>query len=147
MNQPASRTTSKVETTEEVIPVVEETLSTRKREVETGKVQVRQVVREHVETVDELLYQESVEFRRVPVDEFVDEVPPVREEGDTIVVPVVEEVLVVEKRLRLIEEVHVRKERSMAHKPQEVTLRRTEVVVEREAPQDGTVQQDDGTQP
>jgi stress response protein YsnF len=122
---------------ERVIPVVEEEISISKREVETGRVQVRTVVRESVETVDEPLYHDSVNVTRVPVGRFVDEVPRVREDGDTTIIPVVEEVLVIEKRLRLKEEIHVRKQRDVIHEPQEVTLRRTEVVVDRSETEDG----------
>lgn len=47
------------------------------------------------------------------------------------VVPVVEEVLVVEKRLVLVEELHVRKRRVEERRPQAFTLRKEEVVAER----------------
>ena len=39
--------------------------------------------------------------------------PTIREEGDTIVIPIVEEMLVIERRLLLKEEVRVRRVRSM----------------------------------
>jgi stress response protein YsnF len=43
----------------------------------------------------------------------------------------VEEVLVVEKRLMLREEIHIRKQRIEMHQPQRITLRSEEVQVER----------------
>jgi stress response protein YsnF len=43
----------------------------------------------------------------------------------------VEEVLVVEKRLMLREEIHIRQQRIETHQPQRVTLRSEEVQVER----------------
>ena len=53
-----------------------------------------------------------------------------RSEEDTLIIPVLEEVLVVEKRLLLKEEVRITK-REETHTPQRVTLRREEAAVER----------------
>ncbi|MDB5301088.1 MAG: hypothetical protein JWO87_2751, partial [Phycisphaerales bacterium] len=64
----------------------------------------------------------------------VEVVPEVRREGDTLIVPLVEEVLVVEKRLVLREEVRVTTRRSQTHQPQRVTLRSEEAEIERIAP-------------
>jgi stress response protein YsnF len=56
---------------------------------------------------------------------------PVREEHGTTVLSVVEEVLVVEKRWMLREEIHIRKQRLETHQPQQITLRSEDVQVER----------------
>ena len=61
----------------------------------------------------------------------VDGPVPVREENGTTIISIVEEVLVVEKRLMLREEIHIRKQRIETHQPQRVTLRSEEVRVER----------------
>jgi stress response protein YsnF len=50
-----------------------------------------------------------VEIGRVPVGRPVDTMPPVRQEGDTTIVPVVEEIIVVGRRLILKEEVRIRR--------------------------------------
>ena len=122
----------------QVLPVLEETLRVEKRQVERGKVRVRKVVREHEGVVDEPLFREQVEVERVAVNELVDYPPAVREEtseeGDVTVIPLVEEVLVVEKRLLLKEEVRVTKRRTERREPQRVTLRREEAIVERLGP-------------
>ena len=56
---------------------------------------------------------------------------PVREENGTTIVSVVEEVLVVEKRWMLREEIHIRQQRIETHQPQHIyTLRSEEVQVE-----------------
>jgi stress response protein YsnF len=60
--------------------------------------------------------------------------PAIREEGETIVVPVVEEVLVVERRLVLKEEVRIRRVRSTERHQERVTLRRQEAAVNRLPP-------------
>ena len=48
-----------------------------------------------------------------------------------------QEVLVVHKQLRLVEELHIRKRRTEEHDPRQVTLRKEEVIVERLEPQGG----------
>ena len=53
-------------------------------------------------------------------------------DGDTVIIPVVEEVLVVEKRLVLKEEVRLKRVRTTEHLDEPVRLRVMEAVVERE---------------
>jgi len=115
------------------IPVVEETVAIEKRRVETGRVRVRTVVEERSELVRDAITREDVEVTRVPVDRAVDVVPAVRTDGDTTIVPLVEEVLVVEKRLVLREEIHIRRRTSVEPVAEPVILRATRAVVEREA--------------
>jgi uncharacterized protein (TIGR02271 family) len=112
------------------IPVVVEELEVQKREVETGRVRITKVVQEHEEVVDEPLLQEEIDVRRVPVNRPVDGPIPIRYSGDTMIVSLLEEVLVVEKRLVLKEELHITKRQVEVHKPQQVTLRREEAIVE-----------------
>ena len=126
---------------QEAIPLVEEKLSVGIREVETGRVRIRTLVDEHVELARADLSRETVEVERVPVGREIDALPPVREEGDTLIVPVVEEVLVVEKRLWLREEVRLTRTRTVEPFEAPVTLRRTEAVVERSENQDSDNQE------
>jgi uncharacterized protein (TIGR02271 family) len=117
-----------------VIPVVAEQAEVRKRAVETGRVRVAKVVREREEVIDEPLLRDEVEIERVAINRPLDGPVAVRREGDTIVIPLVEEVLVVEKRLVLREELRVSRRRVEEHRPSRVTLRREEVHIERAAP-------------
>ena len=115
-----------------VIPLAAEELSVRKRRVERGIVRARTRVETREEVIDEPLVSERIEVERVPVDRFVDGDPPVvRDEDGVLVVPILEEVLVVEKRLRLKEEVRLVKRRVTVNDPQRVTLRREVVEIER----------------
>jgi uncharacterized protein (TIGR02271 family) len=114
-----------------VVPVVEEELEVQKRVVETGKVRITKVVQEREAVVDEPLLGEEVEIKRVPMQRVVEGPIPVRYEDDTVIVSILEEVLVVEKRWRLKEEIHIRKRRVETHQPQQVTLRREEARIER----------------
>ena len=119
------------DTTSERIPLIEEQLRVGKRTVETGRVQIRTVVDESRVWIREDLQREEVEVVRVPIDQPIDTVPQIRTEGDVMIVPVVEEVLVVEKRLILKEELHVHRRRTVEHVEEPVTLRRTRAEVER----------------
>lgn len=118
---------------ETVIPLVAETLSVGKREVETGRVRFSTTVTERVETVDEPLFKTEVEIKRVAVGQFVDAPPAVRYEQDVMIVPIMEEVLVVEKRLRVKEEVYISQKREEYRSPQQITLR-TETLSEERIP-------------
>lgn len=122
------------------VPLVEETAAIDKREKVTGIVRLRTDVHEHEVVLDEPLFIEEVVVERVPVDRWIDGPVPIREEGDTIIVPVMEEVVVVNKRLKLIEEVRLTRRRDARHTPQRVTLKRQEAVVDRLTPS----QEDDG---
>ncbi|HEV2861251.1 MAG TPA: YsnF/AvaK domain-containing protein [Pyrinomonadaceae bacterium] len=114
-----------------VVPIVAEQLEVQKRMVEAGGVRIRKTVSEREEVVDEPLMREEVQVRRVPVNRVVDGPVPVRHVGDTMIVSLMEEVLVVEKRLMLKEELHITKERVESYRPQRVRLRTEEAVIER----------------
>jgi uncharacterized protein (TIGR02271 family) len=114
-----------------IIPVVAEEAVVSTRPVETGGVRVSKVVHERQETAQMNLLREDIEVRREPSEEWVTDTEPMRQEGDTWVLPIYEEVLVVEKRLRLRERVYVTKRQSTTEQAQPVTLRQEEAIVER----------------
>jgi len=114
-----------------VIPLLAEELTVTKKKVDTGRVKVSTITREHEQLVDELLAREKVEVERIAVGKPITELPPVREEDDTIVVPVVEEMLVVERRLVLKEEVRIRRVRGTERHQERVMLRKQEAVITR----------------
>ena len=70
-------------------------------------------------------------IERVPVNRVVEGPIPVRYEGDTMILSLLEEVLVVETRLLLKEEVHMTTRRTETHTPARVTLRHEDVTIER----------------
>lgn len=114
-----------------VVPIIIEELQVEKRKVETGGVRITKKVHEREEVFDEPLVQETVDVKRVAVNRVVDGPPPIRYAGDTMIVPLLEEVLVVEKRLMLKEELHISKQRNETRNPQQFTLRSEEAIVER----------------
>ena len=118
-------------------PLIEETARIDKRAVETGRVRVST----HTETIDQVLREtlrsDMVGVTRVPLNRTLAEgeaVPQIRTENGVTIIPVLEEILVVEKRLVLKEEVHVRQTTSGEDVEVPVMLRRQHAVVERIGP-------------
>lgn len=114
-----------------VVPIIEEELIVEKRRVERGGVRIVKTVSERTETIDLPLMEEQTEVERVAINRIVESAPPVRYEGDVMIVPLVEEVIVTEKRLMLREELRIRKRQFETHRPQEVVVRREEATIER----------------
>jgi stress response protein YsnF len=117
---------------ETVIPVVQEELDvgTQRFETDSG-VRVHKAIEEREVVVDELLTREDVDVQRVAINRAVEGPVAVRYEGDTMVVPILEEVVVVEKRLILKEEIRVTRRKTAFREPQRVILRSEHATVER----------------
>lgn len=113
------------------IALHEEVLSVGKRPVERSSVSISTVVHERREQVELELDRESVEVVRVPVNRPVEVAPAPRQDGDTLIIPILEEELVVTKRLVLREELHVRKKTERRTERIAETLRSEEAVVTR----------------
>ncbi|MBP2303686.1 DUF2382 domain-containing protein [Azospirillum melinis] len=114
-----------------VIPLHDESVTVGKQRVERSRVRVTTRVSEREQIVREALEHEEATVTRVPIDREIDAHPGIRQEGDVTVIPLVEEVLVVERRLVLREELHIRKNRRTVEVEQPVTLRSEDAVVER----------------
>ena len=131
---PPRSSAADTDTAQEVaaIPLVEERLSVARRQVESGRVRVHVTVEEQEEVVAEQLLRDDLQIERVPRNVRLTEIPRVRLEGNTTIVPVVEEVLVVEKALVLVEEIHISR-RSVAEEARiPVSVRKERARIERE---------------
>lgn len=71
---------------------------------------------------DEQLFGEDVSVERVPVNRILDGPIETRHEGDTTIIPVIEEVLTVQKRLFLREEVRITRRRTPIKEPRRILL-------------------------
>jgi uncharacterized protein (TIGR02271 family) len=118
-------------TQDRVVPVIEEELLTGAHAVKTGAVRVRKEVEHLRKNVEMPAMRDVVSVNRVPVNQVVTSAPEVREEGDTLIVPVLEEEIVVEKRLVLKEEIHIRRRRIEEHVTKAVELDREHATIER----------------
>ena len=116
------------------VPLVEEQLSIQRKQVETDRVRVRTVVETEDVLVEGLLQVGRLDVTRVAVDREVSEAPEPYRDGDVLVIPIVEERLVVEKRLFVVEELRVASSSQEEAIGAPVSLRRTRAIVERDDP-------------
>jgi stress response protein YsnF len=116
---------------ENIIPVLEEKATLTTREVSEGGVRVRTRTDHVAEAIPVTLASEDVEIVRVPIGREVTVPPIVREEGDSIVVPILEEVVVTQKKLVLKEELHIKRRRTARDVEVSVTRQVQTAVVER----------------
>jgi len=113
------------------VPLHTEEIAVTRRRVAGATVRISTVTRQRERLVDEPLIHERIEIERVPIGRVVDQVPPVREEGDTTIISAVEEVAVVERRLILKEEVRIRRVRVTENHRETVMVREQDAVITR----------------
>ncbi|MHA6247725.1 YsnF/AvaK domain-containing protein [Pontibacter sp. CAU 1760] len=114
------------------IPVIEEQVKVDKHVIATGSVHVSKDVHEENVIIDEPMVHEEADVERVTINQYIDEAPPaIRKEGDVTIIPVLQEEVVVMKRLKLVEEIRITKRKIESHQPQQMTLRKEEVIVKR----------------
>lgn len=115
----------------EVIPVVQEEVRIDTVEVPVETVRVRTTVHEDEHAIDEPIRHKRVDVARVAVDRIVEQPVPDRREGDTLIISLFEEIVTLERRFRITEEVHVRTyyEEEVHHEV--VRRRRKEATIER----------------
>lgn len=129
-----------------IVPLAEEIATVHKTARVSGAVRVRKTVEETLQDIDETVKVQDVTVRRVPIGRWIDQAPPQRQEGDTTVIPIVEEVAVIETRLRLVEEIRVTRSDAIRRFKTAVPVRREQAVVE-EVSADGTVTRPDHPPP
>ena len=141
----AERVPTDRERTTSTIEVAEERATLDVVERATGRVSVRTRTETREESVDLALESVGANVERVSIDRYVEDgeaVPRARQEGDTWILPVLEEVLVVEKRLLLKEELHVTQVGDRRNVTVPVTLRRQVAEIEREPAAESSTAQD-----
>ncbi len=115
---------------ENIVPVAEESVEIGKRTVERDRTLIRKTVAYRDEDIEIPLNQEELSIERIPIGRVVSATPVPREENGTLIVPVVEERLVVAKQIFLVEELHVCRVRKQQIARETVRLRREEVHIE-----------------
>jgi uncharacterized protein (TIGR02271 family) len=115
------------------IPVAEEVLTVGRRTVDVGAVRISKTTETRQVIVDAPIVTDEVQIERRRIDQPVpyEEPPGTRTEGDTTIFPILEEIVVVEKRLILREEVRVTRVRNERPSSQEIPVKREQVRVER----------------
>jgi Domain of unknown function (DUF2382) len=118
-------------TAEEIIPVIQEDVVIGTERATTGTVRVRTVIHEDEHAIDEPVEITDVEVKRVPVDLWTDEPVADRVEGDTRIISVHREEVIVQRRLHVVEEVHVMLRKREERHREIVRTRQAQVVIER----------------
>jgi stress response protein YsnF len=114
-----------------VVPVVSEELHADAVPVVTGGVRVTKRVHTHDELLEQELRKSHVEVKRVATNRVVDGPQPVQRAGNVLIVPVVSEILRVEKQWVVTEEIHITQTEERETVQQTVPVSREEARVER----------------
>jgi stress response protein YsnF len=114
-----------------VVPVVSEELHADAIPVETGGVRVVKRVEGHDEILRQELRKGRVEVRRVKTDRVVDGPQQSYRKGDTLIVPVVSEILQVQKQWVVTEEIRITQMEEREVVEQKVAVNREVAEVER----------------
>jgi uncharacterized protein (TIGR02271 family) len=115
----------------EFLELAQEQLEISKREVERSRIVIRTRVEERDEVAELELQQEEVTVERIPRGVPVDAKRATREEDGVLIVPIVEEQLVVTTRLILKEELRISRRTRTELVRQPVRLRAERAEVER----------------
>ena len=126
------------------ISLFEEQVTVSKRNVVSDHLRVTTIVEERAVLIEDSLKRSDLHVERVPAYRLVTDAPPPRQEGDTLIVSVVEERLVVEKRLYVIEEVRITRTSTTEHVAIPETVRVMHATVERADPASSTGRDSDG---
>ena len=100
---------------ERSIPLYQEQVSVLKQDVISDRLRVTTSVEERAVLIEETVERGALQVERIAVERPVTEAPAPRQDGDTLVLCVVEERLIVEKRLFVIEEVRITRTATVEH--------------------------------
>jgi stress response protein YsnF len=123
-----------VQKAKKTFAVIEEHVKVDKALETTATVNVKKTVQEVEEPIAATLHSEGYRIERMAKNELIEKAPPpVRNETDRIIVSVIEERLVVEKKLFLIEEIHLIKTNHTSEYQDKVILKKEAVNVTRKS--------------
>jgi stress response protein YsnF len=132
-HQPSNNLESPRKREEEIISVVEEHAVIQREVIETGKVHIHKRVTEDTTRINLPIINEAYHIEHVPVaPKTLDIAPPaVRYEGDKMIISVLKEITVVQKKYEVIEEIHLTRKLTETPLVQEITLLKEHVTIER----------------
>jgi uncharacterized protein (TIGR02271 family) len=106
-----------------VLQLFAEDAEVSRQTVETGRVRISKTTHTRNHLIDELLARTNVEVKTIPIGRVIEAIPPVQDDGNLMIIPIVEETLVVERRLVLKEELHIRRVHTTERYQETVKLR------------------------
>lgn len=131
--------------TDRAIPFLQEYLTLGHREVEAGHVRVHLATTTEDRTLHAPVNHQRAEVQRIAIGRVVAEAPGIREEEDgaVLVVPVLEEILVTERRIVLKEEIRIRRVTTTENVETTVALHSQAATIERLPPESQAVTEPD----
>ncbi|UAK25627.1 YsnF/AvaK domain-containing protein [Sphingomonas nostoxanthinifaciens] len=117
-----------------MIPLYEEQVAVTKKAVISDRVRVSTSVEERSVLIEDDLERGGLHVERIAVDRPVHSAPEPRQDGDALIVSIVEERVVIERRLFVVEEVRLTRTSTTEHVAIPETVRVTRATVERADP-------------
>jgi uncharacterized protein (TIGR02271 family) len=114
-----------------VIPVIQEELHVDAVRVPTGGVRITKKVIGEEQLIEQELLRSRADIKRVAVNRPVDGPQEVKTVGDTVIIPVVEEVIKIERQWILKEEIHITRVEEKELYQDKVVVNHEEVTIER----------------
>ncbi len=114
-----------------IIPVFAESLDVDTATVATGGVRVVKRMVTDQQVLDHHLRTENVDVKRIPMNKVVDGPLPIIQTEDLIIIPVMQEVLKIERQWVVTEEIHVSKSARVIHFQEPVDVDHEVVSIER----------------
>lgn len=115
---------------ERTIPLYQEHIDVEKTEAVTDRLRVSTHVEERIVLVEQDVARGQLSVERVAMERAVSQAPEPRQEGDTLILSVVEERLVIEKRLFVIEELRITRTGTTEHVSLTETVRTMRATVQ-----------------
>ena len=118
----------------EIIPLAEEQAEVTTTRVVDRRIRIHRSTTTAEKLLETELWHEEVEIKHIAKNETLEEgyFPQVRQEGDVLIVPVIEEQVEIIRRHILKEEVHIHKLKKNEQFQQNVTLRSQEIEISKE---------------
>ncbi len=114
-----------------VVPVIQEQVHVDAKPVVTGGVRVTKHVESQNELIEQQLRTSHADVKRVKTNRIVDGPQQAQRIGNTLIIPVVSEVLQVEKRWVVTEEIHITQREEVETVQQDVPVNYERAEIER----------------
>jgi uncharacterized protein (TIGR02271 family) len=114
-----------------IISIHEEKMHLSKEVVEKRKITIHKKVNTETVSHDVPLLHDHVQIEHIPVNKEVTEIPKIRETGNVTIIPIIEEVAVITKKIMLVKEIHITKEQIETLEHIETALRSESVTIDK----------------
>jgi stress response protein YsnF len=115
------------------IPVVEETIQIKRELIDKGRIRFTKKVDEETVEIPLTSTTQQYSIERISVNRYVEEAPPgIRYEGKTMIISIIEEEAVIQKRLKIVEELHITSAEIETRTKTEVNLKKERIIIKKD---------------